>query len=178
MSVGNGGSFSLPSWRISCNDKNNDGKTKNFIRSSKTNNPTDVSGATSLPLIGNAFMYFHVYSNEFKQYGNFVFVSFERTDIFQITNKSFYCNRFSILTSDSHKSMGRFRIQLLLEDNTWSSQYTVPKNDQYSDTSTDWTLLNFDFNVKTDGIKLIFDEIDSPHADICFSDITVTHSVY
>ena len=23
--------------------------------------------------------------------------------------------------------MGRFRIQLLLEDNTWSTQYTIPK---------------------------------------------------
>ena len=35
--------------------------------------------------------------------------------------------------------MGRFRIQLLLEDNSWSTQYTIPKNAQYSDTSTDWT---------------------------------------
>ena len=35
--------------------------------------------------------------------------------------------------------MGRFRIQLLLEDNSRSTQYTIPKNAQYSDTSTDWT---------------------------------------
>ena len=57
-----------------------------------------------------------------------VFCSFERTNIIQITNITFYYNRFSILTNDSLKSMGRFRILLLLEDNTWSTQYTIPKN--------------------------------------------------
>ena len=41
--------------------------------------------------------------------------------------------------------MGRFRIQLLLEDNTWSTQYTIANNDRYSNASTDWTLLNLDF---------------------------------
>ena len=34
--------------------------------------------------------------------------------------------------------MGRFRIQLLLEDNTCSTQYTIPKISQYSKSSTDW----------------------------------------
>ena len=72
-------------------------------------------------------------------HGNNIFVSFERTDIIQITNITFYYIRFSILTNDSLTSMGRFRIQLLLEDNTWSTQYTVAKNTQYSDNSTDWT---------------------------------------
>ena len=33
--------------------------------------------------------------------------------------------------------MGRFGIHLLLEDNTWSTRYNIPKNDRYSDTSTD-----------------------------------------
>ena len=35
--------------------------------------------------------------------------------------------------------MARFGIQLLLEDNTWSTRYNIPKNDRYSDSSTDWT---------------------------------------
>ena len=61
-----------------------------------------------------------------KNYGNDVFVSFERTDIIQITNNTSYYNRFSILTNDSLKSMGRFRIQLLFEDNTWSTRYNIP----------------------------------------------------
>ena len=74
--------------------------------------------------------------------------------------------------------MGRFRIQLLLEDNTWSTQYTVAKNTHYSDTSTDWTLLNLDFTIENYGIKLIYDQIDTAHADICFLNITITHSVY
>ena len=58
-----------------------------------------------------------------------IFVSFERTDIIQITNITFYYNRFSILANDPLKSKGRFRIQLLLADNTWSTRYNIPKND-------------------------------------------------
>ena len=106
------------------------------------------------------------------------FCSFERTDIIQKTDITFYFNRFSILTNDSLKSLGRFRIQWLLEDNTWSTQYNIAKNTQCSDNSTYWTLLNLDFTVENYGIKLISDQIDKPHADMCFSNITITHSVY
>ena len=74
--------------------------------------------------------------------------------------------------------MGRFRCQLLLEDNTWSTQYTMAKKSHYSDNSTDWNLLNLDFTVESYGIKLTYDQIDTPHADICFSNIMITHSVY
>ena len=74
--------------------------------------------------------------------------------------------------------MGRFRIQLLLEDNTWSPQYTIPKNSNYSYSSTEWSLLNLDFTVDNYGIKLIYDEIDTPHADMCCSNNTITHSVF
>ena len=73
--------------------------------------------------------------------------------------------------------MGRFRIQLLLEDNTWSTQYIIAKNTQYSVNSTDWSLLNLDFTVEKYGNELIYDQIDTPHADMCFSNITITHSV-
>ena len=120
-------------------------------------------------------MYMETSSNN---HGNSVFVTFQRTDIFQITNKTFYYNRFSFLTNDSLKSMGRFRIQLLLDDSTWSTQYTIAKNTQHSNLSTDWTLLNLDFTLENYGIKLIYDQIDKPHADMCFSNITITHSVY
>ena len=74
--------------------------------------------------------------------------------------------------------MGRFRIQLLLDDNTWSTQNTIAKNTQYNTTSTEWTLLNLDFTVETYGIKLVYDHIESAHADMCFSNKTITHSVY
>ena len=110
--------------------------------------------------------------------GNNVFVSFERTDIIQITNITFYYNRISILTNNNLKSMGRFRIQLLLEDNTWSTRYNIPKNDRYSDTSTEWTLLSLNFIVEKYGIKLIYDQIDTTYGDMCFSNITITHSVF
>ena len=74
--------------------------------------------------------------------------------------------------------MGRFRFLFLLDDNTWSTQYTIPKIIQYSDTSTDWSFLSLDFTVENYGIKLICDQIESAHADLCFSNITITHSVY
>ena len=170
------GSYLLPRWKVVCNDKNNNGVTTNFIRATKTNSPTNNSGATSLPPIGTAFLYIETSSNN---HGHArVFVSWERTDIIQISNITFYYNRFSILTNDSLKSMGRFRIQLLLEDNTWSTRYNIPKNDQYSDTSTDWTLVNLYFTIENYGIRLVYDQIDTPHADMCFSNITITHSVY
>ena len=74
--------------------------------------------------------------------------------------------------------MGRVMIQILLEDNIWSTQYTIAKNDRCSDTPTNWTLLNLDFTQKNYGIKLIYDQIDTPHAAMCFSNITITHSVF
>ena len=74
--------------------------------------------------------------------------------------------------------MVRFRIHLFLEDNTWSTQYTIARNTQHSDNSIDWTLLNLDFTIENYGIKLVYDQIDEPHADMCFSNITITHSVY
>ena len=119
-------------------------------------------------------MYIETSSNNI---GNNVFASFERTDIIQITNITFYLNRFS--TSDNNlRAMGRFRLQLLLEDNTWSTQYTIAKNTQYSNTSTDWTSLNLDLTEKNYGIKVYYDQIDTAHADMCFGNITITHSVY
>ena len=88
-------------------------------------------------MVDSAFMYYDTSSNNDGH--EKVFVSWERTDIIQITNITFYYNRFSILTNDSLKSIGRFRIQLLLEVNTWCTQYTKPKNSQYSNSSIDWT---------------------------------------
>ena len=73
--------------------------------------------------------------------------------------------------------MGRFRIQLLLGDNTWSIQYTIHKNDRYSDTSTDWTSLNINFTVENYGLKLIYDQIGTVLAAMCFGNIPITHSV-
>ena len=109
---------------------------------------------------------------------NVFFCSFERTDFIQITNITFYYNRFSTLTNNNIKTISRFRIQLLLKDNTWSTQYTIAKNTHYSDNSTDWTLLNLDFTIENYGVKLVYDQIDKRHADMCFSNKTITHSVY
>ena len=174
MKAGNTGANLLQNWNIIVNDRNNNGNIHNFVKSTKTHSPTSHSGATGLSPIGDSFMYIETSSNN---HGNNVFISFERTDIIQISNITFYYNRFSILKNDSLESMGRFRIQLL-ENNTWSTQYTIAKNSPFSDSSTEWTLLNLDFTVENYGIKLIYDQIDTPHADMCFSNIAKTHSVY
>ena len=170
------GSDLLQKWNIKCNNKNNVSKVGDFKKSTKTNSPTGHSGAPNLPPIGNSFMYIETSCN--KRGHERVFNSFERTDIIQISNITFYYNRFSILTNNCKKSVGRFRIQLLLEDNTWSTRYNIPKNDRYSNSSTKWTLVNLNFTVENYGIKLIYDQIDTAHADMCFSNITITHSIF
>ena len=83
-------------------------------------------------------MYIETSSNN---HGKNVFVSFEGIEVIQVSNITLYFNRVSITTDDSLKSLGRFRIELLLEENAWSTQYNIAKITQYSDSSTDWTLL-------------------------------------
>ena len=73
--------------------------------------------------------------------------------------------------------MGRFRIQIL-KNNSWETIYTIEKNTELSELSTDWILLNFDITDDNYGIKLIYDEIESAHADMCFSNIMITHSIF
>ena len=160
----------LQSWKKECNDKKNAGKIQTFLRSTQSNSTTGDSGATALPPFGNSFTKIETSLNNHCHYR--VFVCWERTDVIQTTNITFYYNRFSILTNDLLKSIGRFRIQLLLKDNTWSAQYTIPTNSQYSDTLTGWSLLDLNFTMETYGFKIISDQIDTPHADMCFSKIT------
>ena len=76
------------------------------------------------------------------------------------------------------KSMDCFRVQLLLPDDNWSTQYTTAKNSQYSNTSTSWTILNLDLTVENYGNELVYDQKETTHADMCFNNITITHSVY
>ena len=84
----NNGGYLLQNWNIKCNDKNNNGKVATFMKSTKTSSPKGDSGATSLPPIGTAFMYIEASS---KNHGSrSIFVSWERTDIIQITNVTFY----------------------------------------------------------------------------------------
>ena len=80
--IGNIGSVVLPYWKCICNNKNNNGKITNFIRTTKTKSPTGKTGATTLPPIGSAFMYIETSGDN---HGNNVFVSFERIDTIQIT---------------------------------------------------------------------------------------------
>ena len=87
-------------------------ENSNSSRATKTNSPTANTGATSLPPIGDSFMYIETRGIKF---GSNVTVSFERTYTIQISNITFYYNRYSNPTSFL-TSMGRFRIQLILPD--------------------------------------------------------------
>ena len=109
MRYPNIGSDLLQKWNIKCNNKNNQSRISDFIKSTKTNSPTSQSGAASLRKIGDSFTYIETSSNNHGH--ERMFVSFERTDLIQISNITFYYNRFSILNNEDKKSMGRFRIQ-------------------------------------------------------------------
>ena len=168
----NSGGYLLQKWNIKCNDRNNKGKIQNFIRSSINTTPSPDTGSINLPPIGNAYMYIETSNNN---HGLNVYCSRERTDIIQISNISFYYNRFS--GDENNKAMGRFRVQLLKENSFWLTRYTISKNDNYT-TQSEWKLLNLDFTEENFGIKLIYDQIDNANCDMCFSNISITHSVY
>ena len=61
---------------------------------------------------------------------------------------------------------------------TWETIYTFEKNTELTELSTDWILLNLDITEDNYGIKLFYDQIESAHADMCFSNIMITHSIY
>ena len=74
--------------------------------------------------------------------------------------------------------MGSFEIELLFSDNTWSTRYKkIPKDDSYSDPSTQWTMVSLNFNSENNENNSIYDQIETPHSDMCFSNITIPHSV-
>ena len=118
-------------------------------------------------------MYIESSGNNF---GLGVFCSWERTDINQISNITFYYNRISI--QGDFRSMGRFQIQILTKDNVWMTKFIIAKTEQFSNSSTDWTILSLNITDENYGVKFIYDQIDSPHADMCFSNITITHSPF
>ena len=73
--------------------------------------------------------------------------------------------------------MGRFKIQLLLTNNTWSTRYNSPKNDYYTNHS-ERKLVSLISTEENYAIKLVYDEIDSATSEMCLSNITITHSIF
>ena len=74
--------------------------------------------------------------------------------------------------------MGRFEIQIIAKDNVWLTKFNIPKNDQFSNSEKDWIILSLNITEENYGVKFVYDEIDSAHADMCFSNIIITHSPY
>ena len=118
---------------LKCTKKNYNAKIKTFLKSTTSTSPTTESGANSLPPIGGRFMYVESSGNNYG--ANHILVSWERTDIIHFSKIKFYYIQFS--TSDpTLRDLGRFRIQLLLEDISWSTIYNKNKNSHYSNGST------------------------------------------
>ena len=74
--------------------------------------------------------------------------------------------------------MGRIRIEFLVPNGKWFSKYVIDKNTNFNATSQGWTLLNLDFTETNYGIKLVFDQLDTALAVLCFSNVVITHPVY
>ena len=53
----NNGGYLLQQWKIESDDKKNDGKKQNIMKSTKTFRPTGHSGATAPSAIGHSFMH-------------------------------------------------------------------------------------------------------------------------
>ena len=174
MRAPNRGLYLLQKWKVICKDRNNNANINNFIKSTKTQSSTESSGATQLPPIGNSFMYLESSGNN---NGDNTYVKIIRTDFIQITNISFYYNSFSI-SDENLRAMPRFRMQILLENGNWENQYTIEKNSQFSNSSTEWTHLSLDFTQENYGIQLIFDRISSAHADMSLSNISIIHTLF
>ena len=130
---GNTGGYVLQNWLIECLDKKDSGKISNFIKTTRTTSPTGDSGATNLPPIGDSFMFVETSGNNAGD--DKVFCSWARTDLIHISNITFYYNRFSTANEGLHK-MGQFRIQLL-RSGTWEAFYTMEKNTNFTELSTD-----------------------------------------
>ena len=74
--------------------------------------------------------------------------------------------------------MGKLEIQLL-RNGVWQTEYTMGKDTNFSSLSTDWTLLNMNIISQPNyGIKIVYSGINTAHADMCFSDINITHSIF
>ena len=110
-------------------------------------------------------MYVETSSNNHR--GDHFMVSWERTDMIHISNIKFYYNRFS--TSDSNlRGLGRFRIQIILEDNSWSTICNIPKKGKLSNGSTQWPLFDLHITHENYGIKYLYDQIPTAHSDMRF----------
>ena len=82
---------------INCKDTNNTGKIHNFVKTTNSTSPTGNTGTPKIPQIEESFMC--VETSACNSSNENIFVSFDRTDIIQISNITFYYNRFSNSTS-------------------------------------------------------------------------------
>ena len=140
-----------------------------FTRATRTNSPTGNKEGTTLPPIGNNSMY---NETSCKNFGVNVFVSFQRTEIIQINDITFFRNRFSNPTKRL-RSTGQFRFQLILASGQWFSEIITDKKTNYSTTSEERTFLKIEYTEAKYSNKLVYDQIDTALVDMCFGNIMI-----
>ena len=75
------------------------------------------------------------------------------------------------------KSMGRFQIQILLQDAQWHSKRINDKTTNYCATSEEWDIQNLDFRESNFCRKSSLWS-DRQLADMCFINIKTKYSVF
>ena len=68
-------------------------------------------------------------------------------------------------------------LELLLGDNSRSTRFSISKNNPNSNSATNWTLVSLNNKEEDYRRKLVYDELDTALADMCFSNTTKLHSV-
>ena len=74
--------------------------------------------------------------------------------------------------------MGKLEIQLI-RNGVWQTEFTKEKDTNFSALSTNCRLVNMNIISQPNyGIKLIYSASNAAHADMCFSDIKITHNIF
>ena len=85
----------LQKWYFKSDTKIIQSRLNDFIKSTKRSSPTPNTASSILPPIGNSFMY--IQTSKKNNGADGISVFFERTDIIQFSDITFYNNRFSIV---------------------------------------------------------------------------------
>ena len=140
--------------------ESNLGKITDFIKTTaSTQSPTSHIQDPNQDQLQTTTMLLCTLKSSGSNSGEGVFCSWERTDLHNISNVTFYYNRFST-SNESLRNRGRFRIEIL-KNNNWETIFTTAQNEGFTESATEWELINLDNTEKNYGIKMIIDEITS-----------------
>ena len=121
----------MQGWILDCRDTNEKRARFNFCRRSINTVPSHpVTGAKKLPPTGLAYMYIESSGNNQRADDNSLCASFSRYDLNNISNISFYYNRYS--RDGSENEMASFVIKKLDVKIIWFLFSVYKKCDEYT----------------------------------------------